>query len=251
MGLNVLVGVLSSEQKDDPEIWHSHFGKLNLYLAGLAGLHGQTIKQHVEPTSCPSADFDMYGYQGLHYLRRIAAHVEIYGELPQPGPREASKLADCDSSALKNYELAFEDGLKKRKPLQSLVLKLRPTQKKRDFDHLMIHSDCDGFYIPQDFDAVLISEPTHGVPGVYVGSSHKLKDECKRLLTLLDAPLSLEDSDTFEEALEFQGLLEDEALQGGAKVPKWKRYAIESLTAAQLYQAAELSVKTGAAVVFA
>ena len=63
------------------EWFQSSMSKINdeLAKAGLAA--------HNEPTECEEWDGEMYGYSGLHYLRRVAAHLDATGELPSPGTR--------------------------------------------------------------------------------------------------------------------------------------------------------------------
>lgn len=65
----------------------------------------------------------------------------------------------------------------------------RLTQKKqsfrRDFDHLIVYSDCEGFYLPQDFKHVLFATEQTEVPGAIVGSVPRLLSECDRLARIL------------------------------------------------------------------
>src|SRR5882724_9138111 len=91
MGLALQVGYLADLIENDPEGAEESlqdFAQVNIVLKK----HG--LRSHDEPTvqtkggvfSC-----DMWGYSGLHYLRRIAAHLELRGALPDPGNGNASK----------------------------------------------------------------------------------------------------------------------------------------------------------------
>ena len=123
MGLDIVVGVLPNLRENDPEGYERlrfRFGLLNIYLER-AGL-----PKHAEPENCEVWSCQMYGYSGLHYLRRIAAHIDSTGILPPPGGEDAAHDA-----VLQNYYT----GAKK---------------KKSGFDHLILHNDDDGLYLPHD-----------------------------------------------------------------------------------------------------
>ena len=110
------------------------------------------------------------------------------------------------------------------------------------FQHLIIHSDAEGYYLPVEFEDVLIADPSLEIAGGMIGSSHALLKECWELALMLELPpnLSVEDEEVWE-AADSQG--EGEA--------KWQRYGIESYTCLGLLQACEASIGTGAAIVFA
>lgn len=228
MGLDVTVGYLNEITRDDPSFLpeiSAWFDGLNAYLESVG------LPPHVEPANCSEKSWQMYGYSGLHYLRRIAAYLDVHGKLPPPGDNNAPD----DPMLAEYYNLAnlsrgnFFDRLFRRPP------------KTRTFDHLMQHSDAEGFYLPLDFPDVLIPDEELEIPGQLVGSAVRLKRECERLASELKLPLDLDpEAEEVWEATETQGEGETH----------WQRYAIESFTCLRLYAACKYSLHTGAAVVF-
>ena len=171
----------------------------------------------------------MFGYSGLHYLRRLAAYMDSTSRLPPPGDDNSSK----DAVLQQYYQAA--DGAKPS--LMSRFL-TRKHKFQRAFDHLILHGDAEGFYLPIDFDAVLFLED---IPGQMVGSSHRLLSECRRIATTLGIPSDLvETSDALWEAADSQ-------CDGPTT---WQRYGIESFSCVCLMQACKKSMETGAAIVF-
>ncbi len=229
MGLALVVGILADlieKDGESAEHFRTEFECLNRFLAS------QGLPAHREPESCALWSSEMYGYSGLHYLRRIAAHLDIEGKLPPPGDEQASK-----DPVLQRYYDAFD-----RPQPSPLGRWFVGTTTKRAFDHLIIHSDSEGYYIPQDFPSVLVPGPNFPVAGGMVGSSQRLFQECQRLAEALGLPLDIDpESDEMWLAPESQG-------KGDVQ---WKRYGVESFTCLRLYHAARNSIQTNAAVVFA
>lgn len=229
MGPAIEVGILADLSENDPEaveVFKEYFRTLNVFLAS-AGL-----PPHSEPRDCPIHSGDMYGYSGLHYLRRIAAHLDGRGSLPPPGDQDAA-----DDGVLEDYLLAA--GQEPTYFERTFGKWLR--RRRRSFDHLIVHSDAEGFYLPLDFPDVLFPPDGYNIPGCMIGSSVRLRDECERLAAALQLPLDLDpDSDEVFEATESQG--EGPTL--------WQRYGIESFNCLRLHAAATHSIKTGAAIVF-
>lgn len=202
MGLSIQVGGF-----EDPEM----FVQISEALeeAGLA--------PHREPPSDgdePAFSCDMWGYSGLHYVRRLAAYI---GQgLPVP-------------------DLAGGD------PAEDPVLEKYYDLMAPGFEHLVLHSDAEGFYVPQDFASVVFPREAIGLPGGMLGSSPRLLAECLRLAAWLELPPGLdpESEDVWDAA---------EARQQPG--PKWMQHGIESFTCLRLMAAAEASVATGSAIVF-
>ncbi len=156
----------------------------------------------------------MMGYSGLHYLRRLAAYIGLDRDIPGPGTRRAAE----DPVLAEYYDL------------------LAP-----GFEHLLLHSDAEGFYVPQDFEDVIFPDEALRIPGGMIGSSPRLLDECKRLAEWLELPLN-----TDPESAEVWDAASEPASDG----LKWKRYGAESFGCLRLIRAAEASIRTGAAIVF-
>src|SRR5688572_505740 len=67
MGLSLEVGILADLKEHDPEgaqQFREEFETLNRFLAS------EGLPPHHEPESCEVWSGDMWGYSGLHYLRR-------------------------------------------------------------------------------------------------------------------------------------------------------------------------------------
>jgi hypothetical protein len=212
------VGIVADLIENDDEAaqqFEAEFATLSRYLTSVQ------LKAHVDPAGVEPWACDMYGYSGLHHLRRLAAYLHYDQRLPEPGDIESSK-----DPTLNRYFSDFE--------LSAARNVFRP------FDHLIIHSDAEGYYIPQEFDGVLFPGEEYPIAGGMVGSSQRLRDECRKIATALNLPLGLDPEDeAVSEAAEAQGSGEG-----------WKRYGVESYCCLRLHRAANHSLKTGAAIVF-
>ncbi len=180
------------------------------------------LQPHVDPEDAETWSCDMYGYSGLHYLRRVAAHLHYTQKLPVPGDENSAK----DNLLARYYEDFGHSN---------------PDKAFGSFDHLIIHSDAEGYYIPQDFERVLIPGEDYPVAGGMVGSSQRLQDETRRLAAVLGLPLDLdpEDKRVFE-AAEWQRTSDS----------IWETYGRESYSCLRLFHAATRSIATGTAIVF-
>jgi hypothetical protein len=206
MGLAVEVGYLADLLANDEEgaqSFQDDMARLNDYLASVR------LPSHREPEQCEVFSWDMYGYSGIHYLRRIAAHLDLRGVLPPPGGQDASKDEVMDEY----YRLADQQAPGRFGSL------FRRTRRPRTFDHLLLHSDAEGYYLPQDFPSVLFPPDSFQIPGGMIGSSARLLEECKSLAAALHLPLDLDpEAEEVWEACAWQG-------QGDRQ---WRRYGIES-----------------------
>lgn len=230
MGLDLEVGALAlrAEDTETQQYLRAQFDAVNRHLAA-AGLPA-----HREPASLPSeqtVSFKMLGYSGLHYLRRVAVYLAAGQGVPEPGTTEAPQ----DSLMEQYYEQAAQPaaGLLRR------WLRRRPAFQHR-FDHLLLHSDAEGYYVPVDFGEVVFAPETE-VAGSMIGSSLRLQRECGELAAALGLPRDLDpESDELWQAADAQG----QAHTG------WQRYGVEAFTCVRLLRAAECSVSSGAAIVF-
>ena len=228
MGLAIEVGTLADRLLHDEEGAKSFRADI-LILCSYLESCGFTA--HQEPEVCPLFSMEMFGYSGLHYLRRIAAHLNLRQKLPNPGDENASQDA-----VLQEYFGLLT------KPRGSFLNRLLGNHKTiREYDHLILHSDAEGFYVPQDFESVLFPSEHLKIPGGMVGSSQRLLAETTRLAQVLELPLDLE-----PESEEVWGAAES---QGTGKM-LWQRYGIESYTCFRLYHAAKHSIAHSAVIVF-
>ncbi|PJN22020.1 hypothetical protein CG736_29815 [Kitasatospora sp. CB02891] len=211
MGLDVMVGALIGAEEDVADWFREECATIGAVLEreGLPGWQ--------EPVDGPRFSDRVWGYSGLHTLRRVAAHLAANGRLPEP-------LAEGDRAS-EDPELreAYYD---------------IPDDPAGPFDHLIHHSDCEGYYVPVDFGPVLIDEE---LSGGMLGSSVRLLAELRTVAEALGLPADLDPY-----ADEVTAVLDGEV----ADPEGWQRYGAESFICLQLMRAAELSVRTGAAIAF-
>jgi hypothetical protein len=225
LGLALCVGVPSEIRDSDPE----YVSYLEQQVEAINGvLESFGLPPHREPLDVEEErtfECEMHGYHGLHYLRRLAAHLALGKELPPPGDEGVA-----GDSVLNDYYRIFDASI------------ARGEAAGMPYQHLIVHSDAEGYYLPVEFDDVIIPDPSLEIAGGMFGSSHALLRECRELARVLELPedISVEDEAVWQ-AAEAQG-------EG---VEKWERYGIESYTCLALLKACEASVETGAAVVFA
>jgi hypothetical protein len=150
MGLSISVGVLNDLEVNDPEgaAWFQEsLEALNTVLLE-NGLEPHLEPLVSEPISTRAAS-SSFSYSRLHYLRRVYAHAAV-----NPNWR-ATRLPDGTD------------------PTKDPVL---DDAYSECTSHLICHSDAEGFYVPQDFKAI-ISVDSATVPGGLIGSSQRLLHE--------------------------------------------------------------------------
>ena len=225
MGLEICVGIPSELRESDPE-YVEYFEQQLAAVNDVLDSFG--LPEHTEPFDLEDErtfECEMYGYSGLHYLRRLAAHLALKGELPPPGD-ETSASDTVLGDYYKIFEASFAQGKAAGMP----------------FQHLIVHGDAEGYYLPVEFEEVLIPDASLEIAGGMIGSSQMLLKECRELAEALELPADL--------SLDDERLWEAPETQGEGET-KWERYGVESFTCLRLMRACEVSVETGAAVVFA
>ena len=213
MGLNMVVGILAEAEDEYADHVRAHFAVIR-ELLDRAGA-GQWAEPELNERDV--LEGDMWGYSGLHTVRRVAVHLVETGTLPDP-LEEAHRAAD--DPLLKKAYAEF------------------PGEPAGPFDHLIHHSDCEGYYVPVDFEPVIVDE---SLAGGYLGSSVRLLAETRRIASALGMPEDL-DPDSEEVFGACDG--KTSAAEG------WQRYGIESYGCLRLIQAARHSIATGAAIAF-
>jgi len=182
-------------------------------------LRAEGLAEHVEPLE-PEETFScqMYGYSGLHYLRRVAAHLALGRRVPPPGDGDAAK----DPILYQEYWRRYEAG------------------ERLTYEHLIVHSDAEGFYVPVDFERPRDLSSLK-LAGDIVGSVQRLQAECTDLAGALDMPTAMNhEAEELWEAIETQGLGE----------LRWQQYGVETFSCLRLLAACGVSLRTGAAIVF-
>lgn len=212
MGLAIGVGMRAKWETEDPVA-------AKRMKDDLLSINEQLLKQGLpvfeEPEALPSslqtrASLVSFPYSWLHHLRRLAAHVMRDPKwIPYP----------------------VEPG---EDPAEDIVLR----QMYRGLSsHVLCHSDCEGYYLPLDFQEIIF-DPTHKIRGGALGSSYRLIEE----LELLCDPLEISMR---------SGALDDATAQWLAdQRPTGAPFAIERLVWLALYEAARLSIAHRTAVVF-
>lgn len=212
MGLAIGVGMLAQNRDDDPERadrMRRDLALINDVLAerGLA-VHDEP-DQFDEPLET-RASVTSFPYSWLHHLRRFAAHV-LRDPRWVPYPVEPG-----------------ED------PAEDPVLR---QMYSRMSSHLLCHSDSEGYYVPVDFDDLIVDED-HQITGGVVGSSFRLREELLELTEQLE--IEVEDG----------RLTDDVADEVSKQRPTSVPFAIERLVWLALWEAARLSAEHRTAIVF-
>jgi hypothetical protein len=225
LGLALCVGVPSEIRESDPE-YIEYFERQVEVINGV--LESYELPPYREPFDVEDErtfECEMIGYSGLHHLRRVAAHLALGKDLPPPGDDDSAS-----DPVLRDYYKIFDASF------------ARGQASGMPFQHLIVHGDAEGYYLPVEFEDVIIPDPSLEIAGGMLGSSHALLRECRELAGVLELPedLAFEDEAVWE-AADSQG--EGEA--------RWERYGVESYTCLALLRACEASVETGAAIVFA
>jgi len=229
MGLDLVVGILADLQGQDAEgveYYQSCFAELNGLLAKAR------LDPHDEPTDCDVWSAGTYGASGLYCLRRLAAHLDAGKGLPSPGTSDSP-----DDPVLEAY---YNDYYGKSPGFLGRLFN-KPPDFSRQFDHLIIHSDAEGFYLPQEFDEVLVG-PGDEVLGEAVGSAPRLSSELGRIAAELEIPADLHSQS--------DALLAVADSPQGEGASTWERYGVESFVCVVLREGCRHCVKTGAALLF-
>jgi len=172
------------------------------------------LPKHIEPTKLPKLDkrggLESFPYSYLHYLRRYFARF-LEDSNWQPTP-----MSELENS--QDEEITDKwTGMNKY--------------------HLLSHSDCEGYYLPVDFKEIFFSEDTEVIPGNYLCSTYKLKEELATLAPLLK--IRLED-----------GVLGDEEIERLEALPESHPYSIETMVWLTLFEATRLSLEHKTAICF-
>jgi hypothetical protein len=229
MGLDLQVGILADLGEADAEgceDFAGAFARLRSYLVSLG------LSPHEEPRGGDTWSAQMLGYSGLHHVRRIAAYLDCRRPLPKPAAKD-----DPDDPCLAAY-YAATDG---RQPGMLKRLFGSAPRFQRRFDHLIDHSDAEGFYLPIDFPRVLLPPDELEIPGSMVGSVPRLLAELEQVAHALEIPESL--------------TAESDELWAAADEPRstgelWRRYGRETFGCVVLREGCRKSLATGAALVF-
>lgn len=183
----------------------------------------------------------MWGYGGLRYVRRMAAHLACEGWLPSPGTHQDHPTDDPMIGRLIQMILeAYKRRHAKRRPFRFSFKSKTPATPA--YEHLLCHSDADGFYVPQDFEHVLFdSEESRPGIGGMVGSSVRLLEECLTLAQAISLPTDMD-----HEAEEFWTNAENPPGRG----EPWQIYGLEACGLIRLIHGCQRSIQHKAVLLF-
>lgn len=238
MGLTIGVGFLAREARDNAEevaIFKESFDLLNEVLAE-AGMPA-----HHEPLDIPETevfDAEMLGYGGLHAVRRLAAYYVCEGRLP--AQVRYDQYAEDPVTETLYQEIQKNLEFDNPQPAERLSAhKAAPSL----FQHLMLHSDAEGFYLPTDFVHVIFddAQPQREGIGGMVGSAPRLLKECLTLARFINLPLDID-----IESEEMWNVVDDPPSQGEL----WKIYGVEAFGIARLIRGCEAAIQHKAVLGF-
>jgi hypothetical protein len=216
MGLVVSVGFSERDIKDEAFI-----EKVPADLKAInVALKAAGVKSHKEKLPLPREktwQAEIGSYSSLHYLRRFAAVLAVTSEIPAPLAKNKSPTETGE--ILRYWDLAG-------------------VEEMESFDHLMFHSDADGYYVPIEFPTVL------KMPGTDdgLGSSIRLKQECENLAAHLEFPLPCD--------IDFDDDVLWKKMTKAAKDKVWSKYPTEAFVCAVLHTACERSIQNKALIWF-
>jgi hypothetical protein len=236
MGLALEVGILADLKDADEEGYASYVDEFENLSKVLCS---KGLREHVEPDEADEIfSCDMLSYTGIHYLRRIAVHLALGKSTPAPGNRETYQNVALNEE----YFERFDAG------------------KDMTYQHLVVHSDAEGFYVPIEFNRV-IATPTLRLSGGWVGSTQRLQAECGELASMLSMPLGMH-YESPELLIAANTQLHPRSQSSRRLWPwrrretqrsddlTWKQYGVETYACLRLLAACEVSLRTRAAIVF-
>ncbi|MCL5246221.1 hypothetical protein M4I21_10410 [Cellulophaga sp. 20_2_10] len=209
MGLSITSGILVDFLENEPEGYEAYkveFEQLNKLLE----LNG--YKPHIEPSKLDVESIQVGGfpYSFLHYLRRFFAYY-----------------MNDENWVAKPFSTDLD-------PANDPIVE---EESSMFYSHLLVHSDCEGYYIPIDFEEVIFDTEEITVPGAMVGSSFglltDLKSIAKKLGIELNENLEVQNKEGLYNTIDDQG-----------------DFWIEKMVWLTLFEAANYSIKNKTAIVF-
>jgi hypothetical protein len=176
------------------------------------------LPPHHEPEDVPDFSFDLGLPNCLHGLRRLAAYSDRDGGLP---PERASM--PWNDPLLEAYRSCARD-------------------EPGRFEHLIMHSDCGGYYLPLDFPRVIYD--ADGLPAHcrMIGSVRRLLAECEEIAAALRLPRRKRPQAILDHCDRI-------GWPAGSGAP-WERFGAEAYACAQLIRAARRSIELCSAIWF-
>jgi len=243
MGLAVEVGVLADLIKEDPEAAAEVGLEFDAINAALASKGHEQVQ---EPTDCEVWFADMIGYSGLHAVREVAGMVWKGHDIPRDVLLDGSQTAFSNDLADAFFEhLTGKGQFTLVGQAFRKIFKAKEKPKLPPFVHLVVHSDCDGYYVPVAFETPLVpkrvtQENEHLWP---LGSVMRLEAELNQLSRHLEIPADLTHEDP-----QLMALLENPNSTPTSAL--WTAQPIAAHACLVLREACQRSLRTGAAISF-
>lgn len=233
MGVGIQVGMLHDLRVHDQEGYQWLQEQLDHVSARL---NQAGFDDHREPeTLSETFSCDLMGYGGLHRLRRLAAWLAVHDSLPK-----------------QSIEKPLEDPIYAE--LYFLELEKNP---QIGFQHLINHSDSEGFYVPVEFPHPLPHDEETKFASGPIGSTFRLLEECQDISRHLEIPIEDDDYEacfnklfpSSNKAGFFQRLFSRRTELPKSQL-KWKSFHSEAYVCLQMLRACQFSMTTGAAIAF-
>ena len=154
MGLELVVGIVAQSIRngEDPKYWRDQFSRMNDYL------RESELPEHQEPETLEQGfSASMYGYWGLHFLRRVASHLAVHGTLPPP----ISSGDEPEDRVVKKYYATLERWIQRTAKLPDEQMEQAQVPA---YIQLLCHGDSEGLYLPLDCTFPIVG-PSGTIPG--------------------------------------------------------------------------------------
>jgi hypothetical protein len=222
MSVGISVGWLDEMRRCDEE----GFAHYRAFFQAVSAMLAKRNLRYTEPENLPGKgwSWQVFPPNGIAYLQRLAVYLWQREEWPEPGTEDmGNPLQDED----------IEDEY-----MDCYLEESEPNSKGQRFNHLVCHPCRSGFWLPVDFDEVIVEEMGDGKE--QFGSSIRLEQEVMEIARLLGLPLDLDPrTREVENATRFAPR-NSEVL--------WERYGIEAYSCLLLYHAARASRELGTAI---
>jgi hypothetical protein len=158
---------------------------------------------------------------GVAYLQRLAWELWRNKPLPAPGTNDEDSIHDGILFDMAEHLADWIGGTNK---------------KGQSFEHLCFHPPRRGYWIPVEFESVLlVGDKFDGC----LGSSVRLLGELEALAGALKLDLTTDHEDKKMWAA---------ATNPGPGKARWQKYGIESFNCLRMYRACQKSIELGAAI---
>jgi hypothetical protein len=243
MGLALEVGYLADMLENDAEgaEWAAaDFAAINQTLLA------RGFSAHEEPADCLVWSAAFYGYGGLNALREFAGLVWLGQGTGREYLLDGTQTPSADAlvAAFLEHVSGMGDLTLVGRALRAFF-RAKEKPKLPLFVHLLVHSDCDGYYVPVDFELPAIPKGNvvadeHLWP---LGSVLRLEREIADLAGHLQLPAQMTSDDA-----DLQHCLETPNRSLSAAI--WQAQPIAAHSCLILREACQRSLASGAAIRF-